>query len=145
MLNRLLAIAFLSLAACSTPTPESLDLPQVDITHPVVTTAGTAHYPVRVKQVFRNGVLGRQYTVWLYPLFPLGDILGKEIQYLVLDPRQPDPILGFEDRSFTAEVAEPTEKKVTLRVREAFQAEGYTFADDWLLLLAHPAPLPAAE
>jgi len=127
------AALLIALIACSTP-PETIALSSVDLSHKVVTTTGTAHYPTRIKQVVHNGFLGRDATVWLYPLLPPGDVLHRDIHFLVMDTREPDPLLGYEDRTITARVSLPTEREVDKRVRDAYAAQGYTFSDGWLLL-----------
>ena len=130
----------LLLTACASGPPEPVSLQQVSLAHPRVQTSGTAHYPVRVKQVVKNGFLGTDDTVWLYPLFPPGDVSSRAIRAMVLDPREPDPILGFEDRSFAARVEEPSDHLVSPRVQDAFKAAGYTFEDGWLVLLVQSTP-----
>lgn len=125
------------LPACA-PDPVQLDVAGITAETQVVETRGTAHYPVRVKQVTRNGFLGEDITVWVYPLFPVGDLESTEIRLLVIDPNQPDELANFEERAFVARVKPGDEHVTTPAVRQAFEAKGYTFAEGWLALRVRP-------
>ncbi len=116
--------------------PEPVSVPLLDVApgHKVVTVEGTAHYPLRVKQRVKNSLFGSQYDVWLFPFFQRGDTTGREIRFLVSSPREPEQMLGFEDRRVTAVVRKPTTSRLSVAVLEAFERKGYTFADDFLLL-----------
>jgi len=104
----------------------------------LVQVRGTAHYPVRVAQDYRPSLLSGSQVVWVFPLFPPGDTLGREIRILVLSYTEPDPILSFEMRAIVGWPRKPTRRRVASTVVEAFETLGYRFPADWVVLEEYP-------
>jgi hypothetical protein len=105
----------------------------------LVRVRGTAHYPLRVAQDYRASLIPpTSQVVWIFPLFPPGDTLGREIRILVLSYTEPDPILSFEMRTIVGWPRKPTRRRVATNVIEAFKHLGFTFASDWVVLEERP-------
>jgi len=116
--------------------PVATDFADLDLSQRAVITSGTAHYPVRVKQSFRSSWFKpHPATMHVYPLFPQGDTMAREIQVLVLSAVEPDPMLGFEDKTLRARVRRPTTRWLTRAVLKAFEQVEYSFAEPFLLLV----------
>ncbi len=108
-----------------------------------VSTRGTAHYPVRVKQSFKATWLNRDPALQhIFPLFAPGDTMGRDIRVLVMSQVEPDPILGFEDRQVVGLLRRPSSQWLTRGVLETFRDHGYGFEEDFLLLVEDA---PAAD
>ncbi len=104
-----------------------------------VEVAGTAHYPVRVKQTFQPTWLNRDPpTLHIFPLFAPGDTMSREIHVLVLSQVEPDRMLGLEDRRVRGEVRIPTSRLLTRGVLDTYREHAYQFTDDFLLLIEDP-------
>lgn len=114
--------------------PIRCPLHEVELSDRLVTTEGTAHYPIRVKLNIPGTLFRQERNVWVYPLFEKGDTLGRNIRYLVSTPVPPDELAGFEDRTLTARVAPPTNRRLNRETLQAFLLEGYDFAEELLVL-----------
>ncbi len=106
-----------------------------------VEVLGTAHYPVRVKQTFEATWLKPQPpTQHIFPLFPQGDTMGRDIRILVLSQTEPDRMLGLEDRRVRGQVVRPTSRLLTRSVLDTFREQAYEFDAEFLLLVEDPPP-----
>ncbi len=104
-----------------------------------VEVSGTAHYPVRVRQSYQGSWLRPgERTVHIFPFFPPGDTMGREIHILVLSETEPDRMLGLEDRKIRGEIRVPTSSLLTRGVLDTYREHAYQFTDDFLLLLEDP-------
>ncbi len=122
-----------------TSEPREVSVADLAVGQGLVQVRGTAHYPVRVAQDYRPSLIPpTSQIVWIFPLFPPGDTLGREIRILVLSYTEPDPILSYEMRSLEGWPLKPTRRRVATNVIEAFKILGYTFADDWVVLEERP-------
>jgi hypothetical protein len=120
--------------------PRALSWEEVDRDSGYVEVVGTAHYPVRVKQTFEPTWLKPDPpTLHIFPLFPQGDTMGREISLLVISESEPDRMLGVQDRKIRGEVTPPTSRLLTRGVLDTYRDHGYDFADGFLLLLEDPA------
>jgi hypothetical protein len=117
--------------------PESVPVTSADISldNRGVLLTGTAHYPVRVRQVGGGGASER----FVFPVFPKGDVTGREIRVIVRSNRVPDEMLGFEDVSIEG-FARPPSGQVPPDARRAFTDAGYHFAEGWVLVDAWDDP-----
>ena len=123
--------------------PRVVAFEQLDRDVGYVEVVGTAHYPVRVKQRFEPTWLRPDPpTIHIFPLFPKGDTMSREITVLVLSQVEPDRMLGLEDRAVRGEVQRPTSRVLTRGVLDTFREHAYQFSDDFLLLIEDP---PEAE
>ena len=109
------------------PTMHETTFAELDLDQRGVRVSGTAHYPLRIQLMSGGG------PTYAFPLFAPGDTTGREIRVLVLSPEAPDPLLGFEDRTFEG-LIRPPGIRVPDQVRETLEGQGYPFADDWLVL-----------
>lgn len=119
--------------------PSALAYEALDRDSGYVEVKGTAHYPVRVKQTFEPTLLRPEPpTQHIFPLFPPGDTMGREITILVISQVEPDRMLGLEDRLVRGEVTRPTSRLLTRGVLDTFHEHAYQFSDDFLLLIEDP-------
>jgi hypothetical protein len=119
--------------------PEAVPVTSDEITleHRGVRLSGTAHYAVRVREVSADGAPARH----IFPVFPKGDLTGKEIRVLVRTRRAPDELVGFEDLVVEG-LARPPAGQVPPEARDALAQSGYHFADRWVLVDAWDDPAP---
>ena len=117
--------------------PEAIAVTSDDISldNRGVRLTGTAHYPVRVRQVTDGGASERI----IFPVFPKGDVTGREIRVIVRSMRVPDDMLGFEDVTIEG-FARPPSGVVPPDARRAFTEAGYHFAEGWVLVDAWDDP-----
>ena len=102
---------------------------------------GTAHYPMRLS-IARGGRFGRPDTVWwVFPLFPSGDTMSRQITALVVSPHEPERLVGFENMTVEGWVRPPP-ALITPDVEQAFRESGYSFGEDYVLLEAFPPAAP---
>jgi hypothetical protein len=119
--------------------PSALAYDALDRDSGYVEVRGTAHYPVRVKQTFEATWLRPDpSTQHIFPLFPPGDTMGREITILVISQVEPDRMLGLEDRLVRGEVRRPTSRLLTRGVLDTYREYTYQFSDDFLLLIEDP-------
>lgn len=109
------------------PTAHPTKFEDVSIDSRGVRVTVTAHYPSRVQLSTRAG------PRFAFPLFAPGDTTGRTIRLLALSADPPDPLLGFEDRSLDG-LVRPPGLSVPDQLKRSFEEQGYTFADDYLLL-----------
>jgi hypothetical protein len=120
--------------------PRALAYEELDRDSGYVEVLGTAHYPVRVKQSFEPTWLRSEpRTQHIFPLFPPGDTMGREIRILVISESEPDRMLGLEDRRVRGEIVRPTSRLLTRGVLDTYREHAYQFSDDFLLLIEDPA------
>ncbi|MFH1469896.1 MAG: hypothetical protein ABIO70_36265 [Pseudomonadota bacterium] len=104
-----------------------------------VVTEGTAHYPVRVSQAYAATLLRReQRTLHIFPLFPTHDSVSREVHVMVLTERDPDRLLGFEDLTVAGHTHRPSSRWLSRGVLDTFRDHGYTFPEDFVLLVEDP-------
>jgi hypothetical protein len=111
--------------------PEAVPVTPETITreHRGVQIQGTAHLEARLRQT----IPGEAGELWLYPLLPKGDLMGRTVRVLVQTSRKPDELYGFEDRTLQG-FARPPGRAVPASAREALEKKGYLLADDLVLV-----------
>ena len=116
--------------------PREVPVEQIPRGPRYVATAGTAHFPVKVKLYYDNALahFGPE-TLYAFPLFAPDDFKGRDIHVLVLSPVEPDPLLDFEVRRVQGVVRRSTNRWLNKGVLQAFDDAGYRLADDLVLLI----------
>jgi len=115
--------------------PPGFDPPIVDVEIGQITRdnrgvrlTGTAHYEAKVRQTASNG------DSWtLFPLFPAGDTIGREVHVLVRTTLEPEDLYSFEDLVVEG-MARPPGRLVPRAAREAIYDRGYSLTDDYVLV-----------
>ena len=121
------------------PEPEEVALADLTVEHDAVRVTGTAHYPVRVTQE-RQGRFGHVGGTWyVFPLFDKGDTMSRTIRVIVATPVPIDDLAQYEDMTVEG-YALPSPAAMTPSTEDMFQEQGYTFADDYFVVEAWPAP-----
>ncbi len=111
------------------PTVHDVTVAELTRDHRGVRVKGTGHYELRIRQT--DSESGR---VWhLYPLFPLGDTMGREISVLVRTRREPDRLAGYADVTVEG-LARPPGHIVPRSIIEALLEKGYHFTSDYVLI-----------
>ena len=119
------------------PEPEDVAFEDVRVEHDTVRVSGTAHYPLRVAQE-RPGTFGRADSTWyLFPLFARQDTAGRFITVMVASPSEPESLASFEDLTLEG-WALPPAAAMTPELVKAFESQGYSFADDYVVLELFP-------
>ncbi len=118
------------------PPPEPVALEELRIDQDAVEITGTAHYPLKVSYQVA-GRFGRPATTrWLFPLFEHQDTAGRYIRAMVASHTQPERLVAYEDLTIQGEARKPR-VAVTAGVERAFLDAGYTFADDYVLVVQY--------
>jgi hypothetical protein len=115
--------------------PDPVDVAQADVRveHDTVRVTGTAHYPLLAAQE-RPGTFGRPDRTWyLFPLFEKQDTAGRFITVMVASPNKPESLASFEDLTVEG-WALPPAAAMTPELEQAFEGQGYSFADDYVVL-----------
>ena len=110
--------------------PAAVDVSVEDINYDDyrgVRVKGTAHYELRIQQ--KEG--DQLYT--MYPLFPPGDTIGRDVRVIVRTKKVPDRLLGFEDVTVEG-LARPPGRLVPSAVTDALLERGYSIQDDFVLI-----------
>lgn len=122
------------------PTPVALSFAELSLERRGVRVTGTAHYPVQLQL---KGALSGDGPAYAFPLFGPGDTTGKEIRVMVLSRVRPDPLLGFEEKTFEG-LIRPAGSNVPQGVRDHLTVLGYRFADELMVLEDYAQPAEAA-
>jgi len=121
--------------------PTIVEVAALDRGSGYVEVLGTLHYPVRVKQTFEATWLKPEPpTQHIFPLFPQGDTMGRDIRILVISEVEPDRMLGLEDRRVRGQIVRPTSRLLTRGVLDTFREHAYEFDAEFLLLVEDPPP-----
>lgn len=117
--------------------PPLVDVAVADIhrEHRGVRLVGTAHYELRIQQKEGDDL----YII--YPLFPPGDTLGRDIRVLVRTRRMPDRLVGYEDVTVEG-LARPPGRLITGAVIDALLSRGYSIQEDFVLVNEFDPPTP---
>ncbi len=118
------------------PEPVETALEDLRTEQNAVRVSGTAHYPVRVSYEVPARWGHPAHTRWLFPLFGHQDTMGRYILAMVSSPVKPERLVAFEDMEIAGEARKPR-IAVTPSVEQAFRDVGYTFADDYVLIMVY--------
>ena len=88
---------------------------------------GTAHYELRIQQKEGDDLY------MIYPLFPPGDTMGRDVRVLVRTRRVPDRLVGYEDVTVEG-LARPPGRLVPGAVIDALLDRGYSVQEDFVLV-----------
>lgn len=119
------------------PAPVDMALEEVLAEHDGVRVTGTAHYPIRLVQRHPATLLRPERTLYLYPLFPTHDTMGRTIRILVASELAPEEGVGFEDMTVVG-LARPPLAVFGPEVEQAFLDAGYTFSPDVVAVEVYP-------
>ncbi len=124
--------------------PEPIDTPLSDLRtdQDAVRVAGTAHYPLRVSYDVPAQWGRPAHTRWLFPLFERQDTMGRFVTTMVSSTAPPEELVAFEDVVVSGEARKP-QIAVTPTVERAFQDAGYSFAQDYVLVVTYLDEAPA--
>ena len=110
-----------------------VEIEEITRDHRGVRLKGTGHYEAKVLQTASNG------DTWtLFPLFPTGDTIGREVHVLVRTTLVPDDLYSFEDLVIEG-MARPPGRLVPRAAREAIYDRGYSLTEDYVLV-EHKVP-----
>jgi len=112
-----------------------LELADVSLDTPVVTTSGMAHYPVVVKQTVPGNLFRDEQTVYLFPLFVEHDTDDRAIRVLVRTSREPERFVSYEFMKITGAVRMATPEIVPFSTEiQIGKRSDYFFTDDMVVL-----------
>lgn len=123
------------------PTPHDVEFSALSLEDRGVRVRGTAHYPVQIQL---RGGLGGDGLAYAFPLFGPGDTGGREIRVMVLSRVQPDPLLGFEEKTFEG-LIRLAGSNLPQVARDHLSLLGYRFADEVLVLEDFAEPPPSGS
>ena len=112
------------------PTPHDVEFSALSLDQRGVRVRGTAHYPLQIQL---KGGLGGDEVAYAFPLFAPGDTSGREIRVMVLSRLQPDPLLGFEEKTFEG-LIRAEGSALPQGARDHLSMLGYRFADEILVI-----------
>lgn len=119
------------------PSTTAVSVAEVSADMLAVSVHGTAHYPLRISQPRPKTLTQPARVWWLFPLLPPDDTSGRSVRVLVASTVEPDPIVSYEDMTVEG-WALSGEETVNQELRDAFQAEGYTFEREVVLIERFP-------
>jgi hypothetical protein len=109
------------------PAAEAVTIAAITRDHRGVAIGGTAHLETRIEQTSGDEIW------WIFPLFPQRDTLGREIKVLVRSRTEPDAFYSFTEMRIEG-MARPPGRLVPRSARDAFQRDGYSLAEDFVLV-----------
>ncbi len=123
------------------PEPVPTELGALRVAHEAVRVEGTAHYPVRVSYEVPAQWGRPAHTRWLFPLFARQDTMGRFVTTMISHTVAPEELVAFEDLVIEGEARKPR-VAVTPTVEQAFRDAGYTFAEDYVLVMTYLEEAP---
>jgi len=125
------------------PEPVPTALADLRFDQDAVRVEGTAHYALKVSYEVPARWGRPAHTRWLFPLFERQDTMGRFVTTMISSPDAPERLVSFEDMVVEGEARKP-QIAMTASVESAFQDLGYTFAEDYVLVVAYldEAPSP---
>ncbi len=118
------------------PEPVPTALVDLRVEQEAVRVEGTAHYPLRVSYDVPAQWGRPAHTRWMFPLFERQDTMGRFITTMVSSPEEPENLVSFEDMIVSGEARKP-QVAITPTVQQAFKDAGYSFAEDYVLVVAY--------
>lgn len=122
--------------------PVATPLSELRFDQDAVRVEGTAHYALKVSYDV-PAKWGRQaHTRWLFPLFERQDTMGRSVTTMISSPVAPENLVSFEDMVVEGEARKP-QIAMTASVETAFKELGYTFAEDYVLVVVYREEAPS--
>ena len=113
--------------------PVELAFEDLDVSYEAVRVKGTAHYPIKMSQN-RPATLFRPERTWyIFPLFPPGDTMGRQIKVMVVSPNEPERLVSLEDMTVEG-WALPARAAYGPEVEQGMLSKGYSFADEYFVI-----------
>lgn len=97
---------------------------------------GTAHYRGLIVQHTRGGMGMQPPVMYVYALFPLGDVQGREVRILVRTPEKPPPRVDFEFVEVEGWLDPPRSHTVPFNTEQQLARADYFFGSEVQVLEA---------